>query len=63
MTNDDLIILLIEADAHPLGAVVKTNAPEKLRMKLYPVMRETGVHFTLSIPLTPGELWLIKKRN
>lgn len=58
--EEDLCFLLYEAARHPLGAVVQTNAPERLRQKLYPLLKKTGTAFTFSIPPKAGELWLVK---
>lgn len=56
----ELCSLLYEAARFPLGAVVRTNTPERLRQKLYPLLKVTGTSFTLSIPSQTGELWLVK---
>jgi len=59
-SEEELCILLYEAARLPLGAVIETNAPERLRQRLYPLLPLTGTSFTLSIPAKVGELWLVK---
>jgi hypothetical protein len=58
--EDELCVLLYEAARSPFGAIVRTNAPERLRQKLYPLLARTGTSFTFAIPAKAGELWLVK---
>ena len=61
MADEELLLILAEAVQHPCGVAVRTNAPERLRQKLYPAMKQADVHFQLVIPKAEGELWLIPK--
>jgi len=63
MTDEDLTLLVLEAQRHERGCAVRTNAPEQLRQRLYKVMQKVGVTFTLTIPPKEGELWLIPKKS
>lgn len=63
LTEPELDALLLEAQQAKLGVVVRTNDPFRLRAKLYPAMKRVGVEFTLRIPVTPEELWLLKKET
>jgi hypothetical protein len=61
MEDEELMFILLEASKCEVGAVIKTNAPERLRQRLYALARSAGLAFRINIPATPGELWLVKK--
>lgn len=61
ITDAELEVLLLEAQQAPLGVAVRTNDPFRLRARLYPLIKKTGVEFKITIPITPEELWLVKK--
>lgn len=67
----DLLEKLYDALRAPLGIVVETNDPERLRAKLYALRRERQdsdpqlrcLSFVIS-PTNPGsELWIIKTKQ
>ncbi len=59
-----LIELLYAALHSPLGIVVSTTSPERLRQKLYPLRKEDPALLPLSFIISPfnpgGELWIVK---
>lgn len=59
MDEDDLKVLLLEADADPVGVAVRTNDPLALRQRVYPLMKKLGLR--LSTRPVGDELWLYKK--
>jgi hypothetical protein len=62
MQDDELAFMLHEVATHEFGCAIKTNAPERLRLRLYPVMKDLGMNFSIQIPKEPGMLWLIPRR-
>jgi len=62
--NTPLISLLYEALDTPLGLVVETPDPERLRQKLYPLRKQDPLFEPLSFilsPLNPTNLWILKR--
>jgi hypothetical protein len=58
-----LLGLLGEALASPLGIAVETSDPEKLRQRLYPVRKSEPEFACLAFersPLSSTELWIVK---
>jgi hypothetical protein len=61
MTELELLHILGRAHQSALGICVKTNSPERLRAKLYPVMRKNNFSgLSLSISPNADELWIVK---
>ena len=61
--------LLYEALGTPLGIVVETNDPERLRQKLYALRKQANdpmleaLSFVIS-PTVPGsQVWLVKRKS
>lgn len=66
MTNLQLTELLYDALRTPLGTVIQTEDPERLRQKLYAIRRDSEDFKPLSFvisPLNPGDLWIVNKGN
>ena len=61
MEDDEIAMLLYDALPSEFGVIIKTNAPERLRQKLYKVQKELNLAFQISIPRRAGEVWLVKK--
>lgn len=61
MTDDELKQLVLEASLLAGPVALKTNAPERLRQRLYSVLKNLDVSFKLVIPPVEGELWLLPK--
>jgi hypothetical protein len=59
--DDELRMLLVEADQEEVGVVIATNDPSRLRQYLYKYMKELDIHFTATIPREEGKLWLVRK--
>lgn len=57
------LLEIVYAAVHSLrGVAVSTNAPERLRAKLYTVLKDEDIScLKLSIPAEPGKLWIVKK--
>lgn len=66
MTNLELTELLYDALRAPLGTVIQTEDPERLRQKLYAIRREsedfTQLSFVIS-PINGLDLWIVNKGN
>lgn len=60
MDKTELLSLLQRANAAEVGIVVRSNAPERLRTRLYPLIRETAISLSLHVR-GESELWLVKK--
>lgn len=60
MTEPELITLLRRADESEFGVVVRTNDPERLRQRLYPVMRAHGYSIRIEA-CANKEVRLVKK--
>lgn len=59
---NELLDIVYQAVHSLRGVAVSTNAPERLRAKLYTIIREEEIScLKLSIPAEPGKLWIIKK--
>lgn len=59
-----LLQLLYDAVNSPLGVVVETDDPERLRQKLYPLRKSDPLFESLAFvisPLNSGDLWIVKK--
>lgn len=66
MNNLELAELLYDALRTPLGTVVQTEDPERLRQKLYAIRRECEDFAQLSFvisPLNGLDLWIVNKGN
>lgn len=68
MTADhELLELLYDAARAEFGLVVRTNDPERLRMKLYPLRKRDPELQILSLRISPtspsSELWIMKKEQ
>jgi hypothetical protein len=61
MKAEELDLILMEAQQAGLGVVVETSEPQKLRSRLYPRMKATGLEYKIRIPDIPNTLFLIKK--
>lgn len=63
MTDEDKIMEILAAAASTENGVeVETSSPERLRQKMYPMMKALGVAFTLSFPPdTTDKLWVIPR--
>lgn len=59
VSQAELYDLLREAQASPIGVVVRTDQPERLRQKFYLAMKKVGL--TFRIEAYEGEIWLVKK--
>lgn len=66
MTNLELTELLYDALRTPLGTVIQTEDPERLRQKLYAIRKEsedfTQLSFVIS-PINGIDLWIVNKGN
>lgn len=66
MTNLELTELLYDAIRTPLGTVIQTEDPERLRQKLYSIRRESEDFMQLSFVISPInglDLWVVNKGN
>lgn len=66
MTNLELTELLYAALHTPLGTVIQTEDPERLRQKLYGIRRESEDFAQLSFVISPingMDLWIVNKGN
>lgn len=66
MTPLELTELLYEALRTPLGTVIETEDPERLRQKLYAVRKESEDFAQLSFVISPInglDLWIVNKGN
>lgn len=66
MTTTSLLELLYDALHQPLGIVVETNSPERLRQKLYALRKaHEPVFDNLAFLISPTEpstqVWIVKK--
>ena len=56
--------LLYRAMTSPLGVVVESTSPDRLRQKLYPLRKAqpdfAKLSFVLS-PINPNQLWILRK--
>jgi hypothetical protein len=62
----ELAELLYDALRTPLGTVIQTEYPERLRQKLYAVRRENQDFAPLSFVISPInglDLWIVNKGN
>jgi len=66
MNNLQLTELLYEALRTPLGTVIQTEDPERLRQRLYGIRKEcedfTQLSFVIS-PINGMDLWIVNKGN
>lgn len=66
MINLELTELLYDALRTPLGTVIQTEDPERLRQQLYPIRKEnedfTQLSFVIS-PINGLDLWIVNKGN
>lgn len=66
LTVLELTELLYDALRTPLGTVIQTEDPERLRQKLYTIRREsedfTQLSFVIS-PINGMDLWIVNKGN
>ena len=66
MTQLELTELLYDALRTPLGTVIQTEDPERLRQRLYAIRREyaefTQLSFVIS-PINGADLWIVNKGN
>lgn len=66
MTTLELTELLYDALRTPLGTVIQTEDPERLRQQLYPIRRESSDFTQLSFVISPInglDLWIVNKGN
>lgn len=66
MTTLELTELLYDALRTPLGTVIETEDPERLRQKLYAIRRENEDFIPLSFVISPingMDLWIVNKGN
>ena len=66
MTELELTELLYDALRTPLGTVIQTEDPERLRQKLYTIRKEFGDFAQLSFVISPInrlDLWIVNKGN
>ena len=64
MTNLELTELLYAALHSPLGTVIETEDPERLRQKLYPIRSGCEDFAQLSFVISPInglDLWIVNK--
>lgn len=64
MTDLELASLLYDALREPLGTVIQTENPERLRQKLYAVRKESEDFAPLSFVISPInglDLWIVNK--
>ena len=61
VSDNDLELLLLQAEGQ--GLVVRTNNRERLRSRLYAVIRRTGASFQLSFGKGKDELLIIPKES
>lgn len=65
MTKQELYALLVEACQHPLGAIVKTSDPNRLRQRLYAIRKTSSAftHLSFVVPTKGAEsrLFIIAK--
>lgn len=64
--NSEYLAHLYDALEQPLGIVLQTDNPERLRQKLYEIRREMSPTFdNISFVISPtgpqDQLWLVKK--
>lgn len=62
--TDPLISYLYDALDSPLGIVVETDSPDRLRQKLYPLRKADPLFEPLSFvlsPINPSHLWILKR--
>jgi hypothetical protein len=63
---NDLAEFLYQAYASPLGIILETDDPERLRQKLYAIRKGNPDFAVLSFvisPLNPGDLWILKRNQ
>lgn len=62
--DEPLEALLYRALTSPVGIVVESNDPDRLRQKLYPLRKQQPefecLSFVLS-PMNPQHLWIVRK--
>lgn len=66
MSPLELTELLYDALRTPLGTVIQTEDPERLRQKLYGIRRESEDFAALSFVISPInglDLWIVNKGN
>lgn len=66
MTDLDLTELLYDALRTPLGIVIQTEDPERLRQRLYPIRKGHEDFSQLSFVISPInglDLWIVNKGN
>lgn len=68
MRNDDISLILIEADASPHGVAVRTTDPLTFRQRVYPLLKKLGLQLTVRIMRhakdgEEGEVWLTKTKS
>lgn len=66
MGNLELTKLLYDALRTPLGTVIETEDPERLRQKLYAIRKESSDFTQLSFVISPInglDLWIVNKGN
>lgn len=66
MTDLQLTELLYDALRTPLGTVIQTEDPERLRQRLYPIRKSSEDFAQLSFVISPInglDLWIVNKGN
>lgn len=66
MNNLELTELLYNALRTPLGTVIQTEDPERLRQRLYALRKESEDFAQLSFVISPingMDLWIVNKGN
>lgn len=66
MTDLDLTELLYDALRTPLGIVIQTEDPDRLRQRLYPIRKGHEDFAQLSFVISPInglDLWIVNKGN
>lgn len=66
MTPLELTELLYDALRSPVGTVIQTEDPERLRQQLYPIRKESAEFLQLSFVISPInglDLWIVNKGN
>jgi hypothetical protein len=64
VTNLEMTELLYDALRAPLGTVIQTEDPERLRQRLYAIRKESDDFAALSFvisPLNGLDLWIVNK--
>lgn len=59
MRKDEVLALVARANEAEVGIIVRTNAPERLRNRLYQALRSLSI--SMSLYVRGDTIWMVKK--